>query len=56
MKEPLAGAYEVLAHRCAGGTVIAEYDDVAKAFYDLREAGLLTGCRMRSRRKRGAKG
>ena len=39
-----AGTYELLARAdAATGTVISEYVDVAKAFYDRREAGFVNG-------------
>jgi len=39
-----AGAYELAArHDVATGTAISEYVDVAKAFYDKREAGFVNG-------------
>ena len=39
-----AGAYELAARRdVATGSVISEYVDVAKAFYDKREAGFVNG-------------
>ncbi len=39
-----AGAYELLARRdVPTGTVISEYVDVAKAFYDKREASFVNG-------------
>ncbi|MGZ8310654.1 MAG: transcription antitermination factor NusB [Allosphingosinicella sp.] len=39
-----AGAYELVARAdVARGSVISEYVDVAKAFYDQREAGFVNG-------------
>src|SRR3546814_9397296 len=39
-----AGSYELLARvDVATGTVISEYVDVAKAFYDKRESGFVNG-------------
>ena len=39
-----AGAYELAARPdVATGTVVSEYVDVAKAFYDKREAGFVNG-------------
>jgi N utilization substance protein B len=39
-----AGAYELVARRdVPAGTVINEYVDVAKAFYDARETGFVNG-------------
>ena len=39
-----AGAYELLARAdISTGTVISEYVDVAKAFYDARESGFVNG-------------
>ena len=39
-----AATYELLArHDTATGTVISEYVDVAKAFYERREAGFVNG-------------
>jgi len=39
-----AGAYELIARAdVATGSVISEYVDVAKAFYDRREAGFVNG-------------
>ena len=39
-----AGAYELIARPdVPTGTVISEYVDVAKAFYDKRESGFVNG-------------
>src|SRR3546814_9511920 len=45
-----AGSYELLARvDVATGTVISEYVDVAKAFYDKRESGFVNGDRKSTR-------
>jgi N utilization substance protein B len=39
-----AGTYELIARpTCRQATVISEYVDVAKAFYDKRESGFVNG-------------